>query len=116
MLIKYLIFCFGAALVQGAYGKQPGPGGVSPLDAPLWFSSKTTKITLPILATLLLVAEIVLGFVLIAWWAGLFLWIPALIFAGAFLPGSPLASNNPATPFLIGMILVIGSIVSLIIW
>lgn len=110
MLIKYLIFCFGAGLIQVAYAKQPGPGGVSVLDAPLWFSTTTGKIIIPLVAIGLFIAEVILGFVLIAWWAGVFLWLPALLVASIVVP-----SKNPAVPFFLGIIIVIGATISLLL-
>ena len=115
MLVKYLIFCFGAGLVQGAYIRQPGPGGVSILDTPLWFSSTAAKIIVPIIAIGLFIAEVALGFALIAWWAGVFLWLPALIITSMFIPGSLIVSRNPAMPFLVGILIVIGAAISFLI-
>jgi len=112
MLIQYLIFCLGAGLVQGAYVRQPGPGGVSVGDAPPWFSSFAGRIIIPIIAIGLFIAEVILGFVLVAWWAGIFLWLPALLIASLFVPGSAVASRNPATPFFIGILIVIGASIS----
>lgn len=112
MLIRYLIFCFGAGLVQGAYARQPGPGGVSVLDAPVWFSTTAGKIIIPVIALGLFIAEVILGFVLVAWWAGVFMWLPALLIASIFVPGSSVASRNPAIPFFIGLLIIIGATMS----
>lgn len=111
MLIKYLIFCLGAALIQGGFIRQPGAGGVNPGDAPEWFSNPSGKIIIPLLAIISFIAEIILGFVLISWWAGLFLWLPALLIASIFIPGSKLAPKNPAIPFYIGIIIVVISVI-----
>lgn len=115
MLIQYIIFCFGAGLVQGAYVRQPGAGGVSVLDAPLWFSTTAGKIVVPIIAIGLLIAEVILGFALVAWWAGVFIWLPALLIASIFVPGSFVVSRNPAAPFFIGILIVIGAIMSFLV-
>ena len=114
MLNQYLFFCLGAGLVQGAYARQPGPGGVSILNAPLWFSTTAGKIIIPLLAIGLFIAEDVLGFVLVAWWAGI-LWLPALLIASIFVPGSFVASRNPAAPFFIGILIVIGATISFLV-
>ena len=110
MLIKFLIFCFGAGLIQIAYAKQPGAGGVSLIDAPLWFSTTAGKIIIPLVAIGLFIAEVILGFVLIAWWAGVFLWLPALLVASMVVP-----SKNPATPFFLGILIVIGATISILL-
>ncbi|MDD5626375.1 MAG: hypothetical protein PHG83_04430 [Patescibacteria group bacterium] len=115
MLIQYLIFCLGAGLVQGAYARQPGPGGVSTFDAPLWFFTPAGKIIIPIIAIGLFIAEVILGFVLVAWWAGVFLWLPALLIASIFVPGSAIVSRNPAVPFFIGILIVIGATISFLV-
>ncbi|MEK7652046.1 MAG: hypothetical protein AAB351_02460 [Patescibacteria group bacterium] len=115
MLIQYLIFCFGAGLIQGAFIRQPGPGGVSILDAPLWFSSTAAKIIIPIIAIGLFIAEVILGFVFVAWWAGVFMWLPALLIASIFEPGSFIVSRNPAVPFFIGILIIIGATISFLI-
>lgn len=113
MLIQYLIFCFGAGLIQGVYARQPGgPGGISKSDAPLWFSTASGKIIIPVVAMGLFITEVILGFTLVAWWAGIFLWLPALLIAGIFIPGSYIGFKNPITPFFIGVLIVIGATIS----
>lgn len=112
MLIQYLIFCLGAGFLQAAYVKQPnfGQGGRAVLDAPLWFSSTAAQIIVPVLGLGAFIAEVVLGFILIAWWAGVFLWIPALLVASIVIP-----SKNPAPSFFIGILVIIGSVISFLV-
>ena len=112
MLIQYLIFCLGAGFLQVSYVKQPnfGQGGHAVLDAPLWFSSTAAQIIVPVLALGAFVAEVALGFVFVAWWAGVFFWIPVLLVASVVIP-----SKNPASSFFLGILIVIGSSISFLL-
>ncbi len=105
MLIKYLFFCLGCALLQNAFVKTPNFDNVDAraiLDVPLGFNKLGTKIIVLVVALLALVSEIIIGIVLIEWWAGLFLWIPALVVVGIILP-----SRNPAPSFILGLLIVV---------
>jgi hypothetical protein len=57
-----------------------------------------------------LVVEIVVGFKLIAWWAGIFLWIPAWLLAETVFFGL-VHSNNPAPRFYMGVALALVGLV-----
>jgi len=110
MLIEYIIFCFGAGLLQSAWVKTPTRGlsdSYGFLDVPLVFAETRMQILLPIIGLGSLIAEIAVGWILISWWAGIFLWIPALLVASIVIP-----SKNPAPSFFIGILIIIGSVIS----
>lgn len=99
-------------MIQGVWTKLPGDaGGVWAGDAPEWFSDPFGKIIISILAIGLFIAEVILGFVFIGWWAGVFLWLPFFAVSGAFIPGSVIASKNPVKPFFIGILIVVFAII-----
>jgi len=103
-MVKYLIFCLGAGFLQNALHKQQ----VGKIDyLPELFLNPYFVFVLATLCAASLLAEVVLGFVLIAWWAGLFLWIPAFIVTSLLVP-----SPNPTPPFFIGIAIVVASTIS----
>jgi hypothetical protein len=114
LLVKYLLFCLGAAFMQLAYMRQPDPGNLmlrtaSVRHSPVLFMDPRFRLLVTALSLLAWATEIVLGFVLIGWWAGLFLWIPAFIVANVLVLGRA----NPGPPFFIGLALTILAGVSL---
>lgn len=117
MIPRYALFCLGAAFLQLAYVRQPDPAGLmlgtsrGVLHAPEIFLNRGFQIVVMVLALTSWAAEIVLGFLLVAWWAGLFSWMAALVVASILILGSP----NPARPFFIGLPLAIGAAVSLLL-
>jgi len=105
MIIKYLIFCIGCALLQNAYVKTPTAGKTGVQEAlavPVVFLNPTTQIVVAIIAILSFIAEVVIGFMFISWWAGLFFWIPALLLIGFILP-----LKNPALSFILGILITL---------
>lgn len=110
MWIQYLAFCLGAGLVQNAYVKQPGQQGPSAWDAPMWFSEAGAQILIPIIAVGAFVAELVIGFMFFPWWVAILSPVVSLLVIGFMLP-----SRNPAPPFFIGMILLIGATIFLLV-
>lgn len=105
MLIKYIIFCIGCALLQSAYVKTPTAGKTSTQEAlavPEVFLKSNTQIVVSIIALLASIIEIVIGIILISWWAGLFFWIPALVLVGFVLP-----IKNPAPLFILGILITL---------
>ena len=116
LIVKYLLFCLGAAFLQLAYIRQPDPSNLllraaSVLNSPEAFLNPRFQLVVTALATLSWAAEIVLGFVLIGWWAGLFLWVPAFLLANLLVLGRA----NPGPPFFIGLTLTIGAATSLLL-
>ena len=114
--MKYLLFCLGAAFLQLAYLRQPDPGSLrlgtaSVLHSPEAFLRPGFQLVVMALALLSWATEIVLGFVLISWWAGLLMWIPAFFLANVLMLGRA----NPGPPFFIGIAITICSAVSLVL-
>lgn len=114
--MKYLLFCLGAAFLQLAYLRQPDPGSLrlgtaSVAHSPEAFLDRRFQLVVMALALLCWAAEIILGIVLIAWWAGLFLWIPAFLLANILVLGRA----NPGPPFFIGLALTLCAAVSLVL-
>ena len=108
MIYKYIIFCLGAALIQSAWQKQADPRATSKIqesETPWLFSTFASSIVLLILGIGSLAGEIILGVTLIAWWAGAFFWIPALIVANLIVQ-----TRNPMIPFFAGITLIITSL------
>ncbi len=72
-------------MLQIAWLKTPTFGYSNSYDffeIPPGFTKMPMQIILPIFALGSLIAEIVSGWILISWWAGLFLWILALLIMG----------------------------------
>lgn len=114
VVVKYLLFCLGAAFMQLAYMRQPDRGNLrlrtaSVLLSPVIFLHPRFQLLVMALALAAWAAEIILGFVLVGWWAGLFLWIPAFMVANIFVLGRA----NPGPPFFSGLALAIAAVVSL---
>lgn len=109
MLIKYIVFCLGCALIQDSYTKTQtiGGGGSRALDMPMLFLDPKVTVFIMGLATISVLAEIVVGIWLVAWWAGLFFWIPALILVGLIV-----RTKNPAPSLFLGIIVTLGSTIS----
>ena len=108
VIVKYLLFCLGAGFIQLASARQPDSdslalGTVSLLRLPVIFVDPRFRLLVSALALVAWATEIVLGVLLIGWWAGLFLWIPAPLVAHVLVGGRP----NPGPPFLIGLALTI---------
>ncbi len=81
------------------------------MHSPVAFLNRPFQLVVMAFALLAWATEIVLGFVLIAWWAGLFLWIPAFLLANILVLGRA----NPGPPFFIGLALAICAGVSLVL-
>jgi hypothetical protein len=114
VVVKYLLFCLGAAFMQLAYMRQPDRGNLrlrtaSVLHSPVLFLDPRFQLLVMALALAAWAAEIILGFVLIGWWAGVFLWIPAFMVANILVLGRA----NPGPPFFIGFALTMFAVVSL---
>jgi hypothetical protein len=111
MMLKYVLFCLGAGLLQMAYVRQPDGTGLALgtsrglLYAPELFHNRRFQIVVMVLALASWAAEVLIGFLLIAWWAGLFFWMGGVFIANLVILGSP----NPARPFFIGLPLTIGA-------
>lgn len=110
MLFAYSVFCLGCGLTQAAANRTPSlVTHATILDAPMWFSSKSSKLVVGGIAFIALISEIILGFLLIGWWAGLLFWLPA-----AFLAQITTPKKNPAIPFFLGIVVIfIGTIMIL---
>ena len=107
-MVKYLLFCLGAGFVQLAYIRQPDRGNLSLRTAtlrhsPVMFFDPRFQLLVMAVALVAWATEIVLGVVLIGWWAGLFLWIPAFVVANILVLGLA----NPGPPLFIGLALTI---------
>lgn len=114
LVVKYLLFCLGAGFLQLAYLRQPDRaslrlGVASVLHSPEAFLDRRFQLVVMALALVSWVAEIILGFALIGWWAGLFLWIPVFAVAHILVLGRA----NPGPPFFIGLALAVCAAASL---
>jgi len=94
--------------MQLAYIRQPDAGNLrlrtaSVRHSPVIFFDPRFQLLVMALALAAWAAEIIIGFVLIGWWAGLFLWIPAFVVANILVLGRA----NPGPPLFIGLALTI---------
>ena len=107
MLVAYSIFCFGCGFLQAAANKTPGLGpDANLIHTPLFFASRTARLIVGSIGILSLLAEIIAGFILIAWWAGLFFWFPANQLARLLS-----RTKNPTPAFFVGLLVTAVGIV-----
>lgn len=92
MLERYLVLCLGCALLQVAAARMPKPldaGGdilsvpVGAVTNPQTYAKLFAAVVT--LGWLSLAAEVVAGALVVSLWAGLLLWLPALIAVSIFL-------------------------------
>ena len=111
LLVAYSIFCSGCGFLQAAANKTPGLGpDALPLNAPLWFTGPTARFVVGGIGILSLLSEIVIGFILIAWWAGLFFWLPANLLAHLLI-----RTKNPAPAFFVGLLIAVIGIIFIVL-
>ncbi len=109
MSLHYILFCFGAGLVQGTWLKS---NELNPLNTPIWWETENRKVFVFILAIISFLLELGIGFLFVSWWAGLFLWLPALLLSVLFVPGGPFGTKNPMIQLSLGIIIMIAELIT----